>query len=113
MLNMLKKIFAAKQLSLRAKLIGVAGFTGVGVVDYTAYKTNHSDLGIKVKGIAGLKAALHLNGDHLIDLAINNGRAYTFADTRQGTKLPTLVEGDQVAIHQNGDVVLEGVLTST
>ena len=112
MLNMLTKIFSAKQSSLNAKLIGVAGFTGIGTVDYTGYATNHSDLSVKVKGIAGLKAALHLNDKHLADLTIKNGRIYMFADSRQGENIPALTEGDRVAIHQNGDVVLEGILTN-
>jgi len=112
MLDVLTKIFAAKTTSLQTKLIGVDGFTGAGAVDYSSYATGNSDIGIKVRGIAGLKAALHVNGKHLIDFELNNGRAHHFADTRHGAVLPPLTEGDEVAIHQNGDAVLKGVLVN-
>jgi hypothetical protein len=95
------------------RLKGVAGFTGVGDVRFTAWRDGHVRLDADLRGVAGLKAELWARGAKVGPLAGDNGRISAHFDTKNGGPSIALAAGDLVEVRQNGAVILAGVLSGS
>ncbi|MEO0878299.1 MAG: hypothetical protein AAFY22_01170 [Pseudomonadota bacterium] len=108
----LTRLFAIRQARLMAKLRGVAGFSGRGEIAYAAFGNGAKTVSIKATGIAGQKAALFINQQPLGDMNVVSGKIDHQFDSRRGSFIPVLQDGDAVEIHQNGEPILVGAAQS-
>ena len=110
MLQLLSKVFPRKTADLEANLIGIAGFTGHGEVEFTSWSNGTRQLEVELRGVAGRVAEIHINDRHIASVSLENGRADKTFDTRAGDQVTECSPGAQVQIRQNGDIILEGAL---
>ncbi len=111
MLQALLRIWPLTRPSLAATLAGVSGFTGRGAVRYLDKRTGVKILAIRLDGLAGREASIVTNTAHPLHIKIENGHANRKFVSKDGHKVPALCEGDRIDVHQNGEVILSGVLT--
>lgn len=111
MLQSLLKILPPARGALAVKLTGVSGFTGRGSVRFSPDGQGGGALLVMLNGLAGRSADIFADGAFAANIAITNGRANAIFSSSKGDKLPAIEDGAQIDIHQNGDVVLSGVLT--
>ncbi len=110
MLQALTGFLSGKTADLEARLVGVAGFTGYGELEYTAYRSGRRLCEVELRGAAGRSAEVFADGVLIGRVEVANGRTDQFFDSRRGHALPPLEEGARIEIRQNGDVILEGAL---
>jgi len=110
MLNAVRALAIFRHRRLEAKLKGVAGFTGSGVMRYVARPPARVRYEIDLKGVAGLKAELWMRGARICEFPIDNGRASVDIRSGQGAPAIAASAGETVSIRQNGDVILSGRL---
>lgn len=110
MIQTLLRMLPQARGALSVRLTGINGFTGRGSVRY-AENDNGGMLTITLTGVAGRSAEVFAHGESAGSIAIINGRASATFSSAKGDKLPALKEGAEIDIRQNGEVVLQGVLT--
>ncbi len=87
------------------------GFTGRGAVRYLVNKRGAKKLSVQLHGLAGRKAEIIADDTPTATVTIKNGRGDAVFASGKGHTLPDMHGGARIDIHQNGDVILSGVLT--
>lgn len=100
-----------KRGTVDAALRGVNGFTGRGEIEFTLGENGDRKLSVGLRGVAGRSAEVFADGALAATVNLDDGRADRLFDTRRGDAVPALTAGARIDIRQNGDVILEGVLT--
>jgi hypothetical protein len=103
---------APTALNFEAKMKGVAGFTGSGVVRYALSAAGSANYETTLRGVAGLRCELFVAGEYVATLACADGKVASKFDSRLGDPAIQLADGDAVEIRQNGGVILQGVLAA-
>jgi hypothetical protein len=111
MLHALLRVWPLSRSTLAAKLAGVNGFTGRGVIGYAVNRNGAKTLMVRLDGVAGREAEIVAHDAQPMCVKIDNGHADKKFASKQGHQVPALSEGDRVDVVQNGDVILNGVLT--
>ncbi len=112
MLRTLNQILPFGAFSLEAKLKGVAGYTGGGLFRYRTWPSGDVAYEADLRGLAGLRAELHVHGERMALLACRDGKASGQFDSRRGDPAIALAAGDIVEIRQHGCLILRGALTT-
>ncbi len=111
MFHALLRVWPRLRSKFSARLSGVNGFTGRGAVNYSSTKAGVKKLSVNLRGLAGREANLFADQSSSVPVPIINGRARATFVSKKGDKVPSLTEGARIDVHQNGDVILSGVLT--
>lgn len=98
--------------NFEARLKGVAGFTGSGVIRYALSAAGSTNYETRLRGVAGLRCELFVGGEYVATLPCENGKVASKFDSRLGDPAIQLGEGDAVEIRQNGAVILQGALAA-
>ena len=96
---------------LFATLSGVSGFTGRGSVVLSPSHGGAHKLTVQLSGLAGREAMIVINNEQSLRIRIEKGRAKHKFRFEAEQNVPVPVDGDQIDVVQNGEVVLHGVLT--
>ncbi len=98
--------------NFEARMKGVAGFTGSGVVRYALSAAGSANYETRLRGVAGLRCELFVAGEFVATLACAGGKVASKFDSRLGDPAIQLADGDAVEIRQNGGAILQGVLAA-
>ncbi len=96
--------------ALETRLAGVKGFTGGGVFRYQRSRAGSSNYETELRGVAGLRCELYVEGEFLAVLRCKDGKAAAKFDSRLGDPAIRLRSGARIEIRQNGETVLVGAL---
>lgn len=107
----LLKALPHKRADLEAKLQGVNGYTGRGEIEFSEWNNGVRTLEVELRGIAGRTADVYADNVFTATVNLDNGRTDYRFNSRKGDIVPALTQGGRIDVRQNGDVILEGVLT--
>ena len=94
--------------AMKARLTGVAGFSGYGALYLTPIDAKRAEIDIGVIGAAGRSARVFGDGTPISELALKKGEGFTRIKARFKGKM--FGEGALIEIQQNGETILAGEL---
>lgn len=110
MLSVLTSFLPLPGGAFETRLSGVKGFTGAGVFRYQRSRAGSAHYETEIKGLAGLRCELFVEGEFVAVLPCKDGKAAAKFDSRLGDPAISLAPGARIEIRQNGEPVLEGFL---